>query len=340
MAQPSIRISPDEGLTATINGNGAAFSALRGASSRTFTGTFRDAVKKIAEIHKWNTSLPKEDPSQAFDKPREPFSQGNMSDWKFLQMICRWSSCDAFMAPDPDQDGSTSLFIRSRKEDNSQKPLRAFVMRGNPNFIDSFPMFDFVSDAIGVWLPGAASKVSSADIHPDSKETEECEATSETVDEESLGERQPSEGSVNVDGTEIEILSATGDTETGDFVTASSRDPARTPDEVVNAHRGESVVRGGVNSSFTTFGIPEMFTGELYTVSGLGIFNSAYRCMKLTHRALAGEWTMHIEGMNNAASETFLAEALSLEPPKVNTQVVEGGSDNTSSLIDAVEGGI
>ena len=64
----------------------------------------------------------------------------------------------------------------------------------------------------------------------------------ETVDEESLDERQPGEGSVSVDGAEIELLAETGGTETGDFVTASVRDPARKPEDVVNAHRGENGV--------------------------------------------------------------------------------------------------
>ena len=320
MSKPGIKISPEDGLTATLNGEGGAFASMRGNSSRTYTGSYRTAVEQIAEIHGWKTVLPDVDLSQELDKDRGNFSQSNYSDWRFLQSICRWSSCDAYMGYNQDGDGGDALYIRRRKDDSSAKPLRTFVMRGQPDFVNVFPLLDFESDSTGVWLPGAASNVVSSDIDPDSKEELSVVADNSNLDEEATDEKRLGDGSIKIEGKTISMLSKTGSTEFGERVCVSPRDTLRTPDSVVKAHHGEATIRGAINASWSSFAIPEMFPGELVDVSGIGVLDSTYRVVGITHRALAGEWSMRVQAMNNAAAEKFMANALSLDPPKVNKQ--------------------
>lgn len=329
MAKPSIRISGDEGMSLTLNGDGGGFAALRGSSGKTYSGkSYREIVEEIADFHQWNTVFPDES-DELLTKTRESVSQSHMTDWFFIQHIVRSAGCDAFLSPN--EDGKRTLFVIRRKDALNKKPKVRLLMRGNPNFDTDFPILDFESEAEGVWLPGAAVVVKSQDIDPDDRRLVTAEATSETTREPSLGDAGvPSDGTATIEGERVQLVSSGGDEErSGEYLTTSARDP-RGQQEIAQAHRDESMLRGGMNASITTYGLPELFPGEIVEVTGLGIFNSNYLITEMTWSANSSEFLSKLKCLNNASASGMIDDTFLVDPASSNTEQVEASEEADS----------
>jgi hypothetical protein len=131
-AKPSLTINPDEGLTATLNGVAGAFAALRGTSSRTYTGSYREVLTQIANRphNNWLTEFPERQEGDPFDESRGQFSQSNRSEWFFVQMLARGANCDAYIRPSRGEAGRNVLVVTRRREMFAQDVRYTFVMRG------------------------------------------------------------------------------------------------------------------------------------------------------------------------------------------------------------------
>lgn len=345
MSKPSIRISGDEGLTLTINGDGGGFASLRGTSSKVYTGkSHKQIIKEIADRHKWVTEFPEagldlasvvsavtgggenEDP---LDKTRESVGQENMTDWFFVQRLVRSDGCDAFLASN--EDGKRTLFVKRRKDALKQQPSVRLLMRGNPNFEKDFPILDFESEAEGVWLPGAAVSVKSRDIDPDDGSTTDIEATADSTKEPSLGDAGvPGDGTVDVNGEKVQLVaSGGGDERAGEYLSTSARDP-RGQQSIAQSHRDESTLRGGFNAQITTYGLPDLWPGDLVEVQGLGIFNSNYYITELGWSANASEFLSKLKVINNASASGLIDDVFLNDPPSTNTEHVDAGLEADS----------
>ena len=338
MSKPSIRINGDEGLTVTINGDGGSFAALRGVSNKVYTGkSYQDIIKEIADSHKWATSMPGDvgfdvesvlssvSGENALTKTRQSVSQGGLSDWFFIQKMARSAGCDAFLAPN--EDGKRTIYVQLRKDALKQQPRLSMVMRGNPDFITSFPILNFESEAEGVYLPGSAQNVKSRDIDPDTGNTLETVADALSTLEASLGDAGvPSDSAVQVEGEQSKLFSTDGSQRSGEYVNTSARDP-RGIEEVAQAHRDESTFRGGVTGNITTYGIPELFPGEIVQVLGLGIFNANYYVERLTWSANTSEFMSRLICINNASASEVFDSVFLEEPASTNTEQVSESSE-------------
>ena len=354
--KPSIRITGDEGLSGTLNGDGGGMAAIRGQSAKVYEGkSYREIIEEIAETHKWGVVFKDEASAlemiaavglggeeHPLDKTRATASQRNLSDWFFIQKMCIDAGCDAFLAPDKSDESTNILYIKRRKESLSRPPLYKFIMRGNADFSTAFPMFDFEIEPVGVYLPGGAVKTTSSDVDPLSKKRVDVEATAETSDEAALGEgKVPTSSEKDVEGKKIQLVAADGNQRTGQFMNISARDPRGAPD-VCQATRNILAFRGGVNANISSYAIPELFPGSIVELAGVGVFNSNYWVESMTHTASDTEWTMSLKLVNNGSASGGLEDFLSKQSEKKNTEEVEEGveaASGASSIVDSVEGG-
>lgn len=337
-SKPSIRINGDEGLTVTINGDGGSFAALRGVSNKVYTGkSYQDIIKEIADSNKWAAKFPGDvgftvvgedsgnEEENRLTKVRNSVSQGGLSDWFFIQKMARAAGCDAFLAPN--EDGKRTIYVQLRKDALQQPPKLRMLMRGNPDFITSFPILNFESESEGVYLPGSAQNVKSRDIEPDTGKTLEFVADALSTFEASLGDAGvPSDASVQVEDEQSKIFSASGNQRSGEYVNTSARDP-RGIEEVAQSHRDESTFRGGVTGNITTYGIPELFPGEVVQVLGLGVFNANYYIERLTWSANSSEFMSRLICINNASAGGIVEKLFLEEPASTNTEQVSESSE-------------
>lgn len=337
LAQPSVRITPEEGLTATLNGEGGAFAALRGTRSAQYQNTtYADIIRQLAEgpDYRFIVQLPEQSGSDdPLYRQRASVSQSNQSDWFFVQSLVRGSNCDAWIEPSRDEAGRQVLFVRRRAEAFGDSPRFTFVMRGRTDFDTTFPILEWESNAEGTWLPGAATSVRTTAVNPDDLEATDLIATPQTTDVPATGEAVPSDGGTRIEDTEVRLTPQRDDETAGEFLYTGDRDP-RLGQEQIESHRTEASIRGGVQADATTIGIPDIFPGELIGVANFAMFDGLYLLEKITHRCAPGEWTMTLHLINNATSTSFLIEALSGFPARTN--------DETAPLPegDATGGGV
>lgn len=357
MAQkPSIRISADEGLSGTLNGGGGGMASVRGVSSKVYEGmSYREIIEEIADRHKWKLLVGAKsealdlvdavfgitDREHPLEKKRAKISQKNLSDWFFIQHMARNSGCDAYLAPSVKEE-KTYLYIKKRSDSLKDVPNYKFLMRGKSDFIKVFPMFEFEIEPVGVYLPGGAVKTSSQDLDPISKKVLAINVTPQTSDETILGDGGvPSSGDKDVEGVKLQAAATDGSQRTGEFLSISARDP-RGAKDICQAHRDTLAFKGGINASFFSYGIPDLYPGEVVEIAGVGIFSSNYWTESLTHNASATEWIMNLKVINNGSAggglDQYLAEQL---VDKINTEKTEEGVESGSggsTIVNAVEG--
>lgn len=374
LAKPSLRISPDDGFTATLNGEGAAFASQRRKSQRTWQGSYRSILETLAEEHGWDLKLPDELGPLADD--RAQISQSNKTDWNFIQEICRAANCDVFLGVSREVLGKPLLVVGRREEWTKRRPVIVLGVRTLSDFRNVFPVLDFASESEGVWLPSAAGTAKSADIDVDSKEDTAVSATTEKAEVARLGDasikatEKKAEGQGGVGGAATNLASGAAGSaigegaalvsasagggasaadikaeliaqerdvrDAGDRIVVSSRDP-RTPQQLVNSAHDEAAMRGGIQATVTTFGIPELFPTQVVAIAGLGVFDGPYGIEGLTHRAMPGEWTMTLRLLRNAFNQDMIARGVSEEAPKLNEETARVVDEAVSNL--EAEGG-
>ncbi len=323
MVQPSLRITPDEGFSATINGEGGAFAALRGSRSTQYQNTtYAEIIRQIGESddYRFIVQLPEQNGSNdPLYRQRVSVSQSNQADWFFLQGLVRASNCDAWMEPSRDEPGRQVLAVHRRSTALGAAPRFTFVMRGNVDFDTTFPIMEFESNMEGIWLPGAGTSVRTTMVNPDTLETTDLIATPQTTDVPATGDAVPSDGGTRIEDTEVRLTPARADDVAGDFLYTGDRDHRGGADQIAS-HQTEGALRGSVQADITTIGIPDLFPGELVPIANFGIFNGLYLVEKVTHRCAPGEWTLSAHILNNATTTSFLIEALSGFPARVNEE--------------------
>lgn len=322
-AKPGLRISAEEGLVATLNGEGGAFASLRSSSNQVWESqSYRQVVQAVAERHRWSTSFPDEDTSTAFDRQRDRISQSGYSDWGFINQLCRQANVDCFMGPDPEEQGRSRLTVQRRRDTNEARPVRTFAMRRKIDMVNVFPILDYESDSLGVWLPRSAESVVTGDIMPDTREIIREAASVATAEVPALGEVSPTgTGGAVIGDHQAQLFSPPRSVlDAGEFLPLSSRDPSRRPSEVIQAHREEGAMRGALNATIVSFGIPEQLPGELIAMRGLGRLDGTFQVHGLVHRAMAGEWSMTLTCLNNATSSDLIANFFQVQPPSTNRE--------------------
>lgn len=340
--KPSLRISPDEGLTATLNGEGGAFAALRGVSGKTWEArSYRDIIEEIAVDHDWDFELPEGAEVSEFLKTRAVVSQSQMTDWFFIQHLCLSSGCHAYIGPSPDK-GRFKLFVKERKSMLSGEPKVKFVSRGNSDFALVFPALEFETEAEFVWLPGGAVRTTTQDLDPDTKQVVSHDATAETSPDPALGDAgTPNSAKRKVESINAQLTHTEGTDRTGEFLMVSSRDP-RGAAAVAQAHRDTLAIRGGVTAKITSFGIPELLPGDIVQTDAMGVFNGLYGINSLTHTANDSEWSMSMDVLNNASASGIFQKYFVDAQSNTNTNKVneEGGAEGDEISVEAVDGAL
>lgn len=326
-SKPSINLNPDDGLTATLNGEGGAFAADRGSSSETFTGSYESIVREIAaqESNRWNLDIPS---STGEDDPlyveRGEVSQANRTDWMFVQHICRLANYDAWITPDPEFRGANLLRLRRRADSMAGKPRYTFIARGQCDFINSFPILSFESSAEGVWLPPGSREVRAADVNIITRDASEVVVRPEDTDVPTLpGDTTSGEGAEEADGTVVATEPIPRDARgTGRRVIVPSHAPEEAA-EALNSMVTEARQHGGLNATFSSIGLPDLFPGEAIAMAGLGIFSGNYIVESVSHSAAPGEWTMTMKLLGDGVDARGMSSAVSRSWARFNNEEVE-----------------
>lgn len=338
-AKPSVNINPDDGLTATLNGEGGAFASARGGSSETFTGTYASIIEAIAnqESNGWNLDIPAragaEDPLYV---ERESVSQGNRTDWMFVQYICRMANYDCWIMPDPDIQGANLLRLRRRADSMNGKPRYTFVSRGQCDFVNSFPILSFETSAEGVWLPPGARGNTVADVNIRTREVppEETVRPEDTDVPVLPGDTTTGEGAEEADGTVVATEPVPRDARgVGRRVVHPTHSPESAV-EILRTMATEGRQHGGLNATFSTIGIPDLFPGEVVKLVGLGIFSGNYVVESVSHSAAPGDWSMTVKLLGDGVDARGLETAISTLWDRYNQQEADeeeeaggGGTD-------------
>ena len=304
-SKPSINLSQDEGLSASLNGEAGAFAAARSGSSETFDASYADIIRTIAERehNQWTLSLPSRlaGEADALYEPRQGVSQADMTEWVFIMHISRLANCDAYIAQDSQQVGRNCIVVRRRSEIMGGQPRFIFVSRGRADFINTFPLLEFESSAEQVWLPRSAGEIRAAFHDPDTGETREVVASRTTsTTPRAPGDATSVEGSARVDGTTVALESSRRDDRaTGERIAPSPRASA-TPEEVVSSRSEEGSQSAGLKANMTTIGIPELYPGDVIRIEGAGIFNGNYGIESVQHNVTAEAWSTSLQLLSNS----------------------------------------
>ena len=338
-AKPSISINPDDGLTATLNCEGGAFAAARSASGRTYSGTYRSIIEEIAsrEENRWNLDIPTPGADDPLIVERGSVSQGNRTDWMFVQYICRMSNYDCWITSV--DTGLNVLRLRRREDHMAGVPRRTFVCRGQCDFINSFPILTFESSAEGVWLPQGARQARSTDIDirtrrgGDSDTVVRVEDTNVPV---LPGDTTTGDGSEVSEGVVISVEASERDSRDGTRVVHPAHSPERTS-EVLTSMVTERRQHGGLNATFSTIGIPDLYPGEAVKLVGLGIFNGNYVVESISHTAAPGDWSMSVKLLGDGVDARGMETALSRIRERYNQEPVEEEDEATGGGSTSVE---
>lgn len=345
-SKPSISINPNDGLTASLNGEGGAFAANRGGASEDFSGSYASIIKRIAdqESNKWNLDIRG---SGRDDDPlfvsRGSVSQGNRTDWAFVQYLCRMANYDAFIIPDETVRGRNVLRVQQRRAAMGGQPRYTFISRGRCDFINSFPMLSFDSSAEGVWLP--PRDLHSVDINIRDRETPaETVVRPETTDVPVLpGRETPGAGAGELEGTVVATEPVPRDARgAGRRVVHPAHSPER-PSEVLIAMATEAMQQGGLNASFTTIGIPDLFPGENVRLEGIGVFSGNYVIESVAHSAAPGDWNMTVKLLGSGVDARGITDIFSHQWGNYNSlnpqqrQEAEGGGTTLREVADSIQ---
>jgi hypothetical protein len=341
-AKPSIAISPDAGLTATLNGEGGAFAATRSAEGGDFgNGSYLDVIQHIAArtYNDWDVDAPdqsgEDDPLYA---NRTLISQGQRSEWAFIHQLCRQAECDLYVRPS--DNGRTVLVIRRRRDTMGAEPEVLLVCREQVDFINRFPIISFETDSPLVWLPRGFNGVRTNDIDRDTGDESPASATQESRARDGI--TRTGDGNVVSGGQQIDDSTvALQPDDDGVFVPTSSGDPSRTQTEVVNQETDEAAEAGTFVASVTTIGMPNLYPESVVRIEGIGMFSGNYIVSGITHSVGESfETTLSLRA--NAPIGDTTVSSLLLRPwsdsdVSVNTQSPQEVQESTGSSAMTVE---
>jgi len=326
--KPSFRLDPQQGLTATITTQIGAFTAVRNSRSTVWEGrSYADIISEIADFpsNRWNVELPDDDKSGDVDplyRQRAQVSQANQADWPFIYHLARTAGCEAALIYTAEQENKPTLRIRRRSEMFGGEPIYTFVMWGQIDMVNRFPLLNFETSGEGVWMPRGNAPIRYGDWNPDTQEeaggsvTQEDRASkNQRLQEETLGVGT----SEQLQGTETTV---SGMSEEGRFLPARSAERGRDGEDDAGQEADEDSCRGGITCTFSSVGLPFVFPGDLVRVLGVGdFFDGNYLVQGLGHEAAAGDWNMNFKCLTNApGGPNAITRALAQQWPDPNRQ--------------------
>lgn len=318
--KPSLSLNPADGLTATLNVDGANFAAHRSTDRTTYTGSYRDMINLIANRNKWYLDIPPRPAGLSqrdeIDVVRGGVSQGSRTDWLFIQHIARDAGYDAYLLPFPEGRSQQKLVVEKRSDTLAREPKLTFVARGDPDFDATFPLLSIETEAEGIWAPELSGTVHSADIDPDNRgEPVEAEVNPTTDQAASTGTTMVGVGEVEIGGHRIEGRRGGVDA----WIPQSHRSP-NDSQAILRAHSAEAAMRAAINLTITSYGIPDLFPNRTVRVENVGVFSGNYGIDGITHSASESGWNMSIKLIANALFEDALSVGFSVAAPNPNVR--------------------
>ena len=323
--KPSITINPEDGLTATLNGQGGTFAAVNSRNTRQWENvSIVDVIQELASLphNKWRVFVPSQrtasveapppdrlprpsastpsvtgDPQDPLYSERPSVSQQNETDWAFLRRLVRRAACSITVRPIPNRGGRTYVIIRRDGEIASRPPVFTLVSRSQIDMVapnGRFPLLSLESEAEQVWFQPGSDRAETADVEPESGEP----TGPVTSDQESLSASVSTAtpmtaGSGSSDDDEVTVAIRTAPEDGRDLVVyAPASDRSRTPQEAVDQANREAAARGaGIQVTVSSIGLPMAFPDDRIRLEGVGLFNGNYEIDGMSHQVAEGDWT-------------------------------------------------
>lgn len=372
--KPSITLNPDDGLTATLNGQAGVFAGLRSTSEVVRRNlSIKEAIQEIADLerNRWNIIFPQQqivaseappqdrlprpsaystrvqsDPNDELYAARNSISQAGKTDWAEVVRLCGIAGCKAVVRPETQGSGAMQVVIMRESDSARVDPVYTLVSRGQidmriPN--GRFPLLSLESEAEGVWFERGSRSTVSNDIDSESgDETGDVEATDESV-----ADQVPNAvtGGITDGATEQDDVNVSMGAGRQRIVSPQSSTEA-TPQERVNQNTRERSERGaGINVTVSTIGNPLAFPGDRIRLENVGLFSGNYEINGESHQ-VAEDWMTTMQLIRRGSFETrFISEALrraqdwdatDQEPPNQG-DIQEDAQGGGSILVDPVE---
>jgi len=304
--KPSISINPDDGLTATLNGQGGIFAGTRGRRSQQYRNvSVRDVLEEVGNLahNRWSFVFPDEQPTTG-GGPADPLygernsiSQRNESDWGFVTRLVRQVGCRVVVRPLPNEGARNRVVILRDSETATSDPVYTITSRGQIDMVvpnGRFPLLSFESEAEQVWLSAGSDRVSTNDInHESGDETGRVESTVDDVSDDAppATDGLVGSGSENTEDVNVAVRVAPEDGDDLHLPVADS-DTGRPASEAVQQENREQSERGGgIQATVSTIGNPVAFPGDRIRIENLGLFSGNYEIIGMSHQASEGEWT-------------------------------------------------
>ncbi|MBW2168976.1 MAG: hypothetical protein JRG69_06915 [Deltaproteobacteria bacterium] len=376
--KPSVAINPDDGLTATINGQGGTFAGMRGQTNRQWQNkSVADVLQELANLKQnlWTIDLPERRipavavriatiaeaggpvviaPVDPLYSERGNISQTNKTDWREFTSLCRQVGCFAVVRPVNDEEGPLHVVVRRDSEASSEDPVYTVVARGQIDFMSPngrFPLLSFETEAEGMWLGAGTNRVTSNDLSPLTGEQDPVDATIEQTSEEitpgTTGTPGPGAGMVG----DVNVSVAAEPEDGGDrMIPASAASIERSPEEVVQqGNREESARGGGMSATVSIIGNPLAFPGERIRLENLGVFSGNYEINSMSHAVADGGWTTTMTLLRRGSVDTdHISELLrraivpdvSDQPPPDQSGIEEDAQGGGDMVVEPVEGDV
>jgi len=318
-SKPDFTLSAD-GLTATLNGQGAAFAAGRSSGVQTWENKgYNEIIQEIArkECNGWDVQFPtRGGDNDPLFQSRPRVSQGGTPDWIFVSRLARSAGCDLSFGYSSDSGGNELRIVR-RSTSLGAVPNYFFVMNGQCDFETRFPLDSISGAGEGVWLPRGNARTRSSDINPETGDREDPEVSQDDMTNEegrnAGGHVEPGPGSTPSGANR----SAAMVPDEAMQVHAPIADTSRTPGEAIRTAASDAGLFGGMVFDIGAQGLPGVWPGDTVRIGGVGIFSGNYLVGSVNH-TWDGSWNMVMNVINNSQGGIHAVSELISRPWETN----------------------
>lgn len=343
--KPNVSIGAD--ISITLNGQGTGGHVATRQQSVITSGAnqrLRDVITAVAAGPRGDSTMEVDFSDADLDERAKAYLDGGVSytagrktRWQVLWELCEHAGCTMLLIGD-------SLKVLSRHRRLTLPPSRVFrlfdfdggalggvvTQQTGETGQGEYPIINFTSDSMAVWLPGAVFGQAQADIDSSNRRsrTEIMSMSRDSTPQTGEGTVEPT-ASPGTQGPPNE------DTEEGQEQVPGSPDL----EEATQAARGEleRYANMGLHATVDTVGVPDMLPGEIVSIQGVGnrFSGSNYAVERVTHQMGSGGMETNFDAITNIGRFLDGLRGTGPTSPPPNTQ--EGDAGDTVTVLASPE---
>lgn len=275
-----------------------------------------DSIRKIrADYSAANT-----DPAAValLDMPIPAYNPSGKSDWGLIYQLCAEARCWGILRPESATSGDLVLEVAPKRSKLAAAPVKTFALydvgqRIGPQF-NRYPLLSFASPTLSCFLPGSVYGIVNGGIDSSTGKPVRQVASPNDPSIARIGA-----GAGLPDSPNLPIPAKPTATSTTDGIRRMYRDVNEPrAQHVLNAELEDAMFHLGIKIDGESLGCPELETGEVIRVTGVGErYSHNYAILDLTHSFGGGGFSTRFSGVSNTSElDKLLAAPLA---PSTNT---------------------